>query len=481
MGSTRQMHLFCLTIVSLVLTTASAAEEFQIRLSWSGSTWCSGRVEIYHNNTWGTVCDDGWDINDAEVVCRQLDCGTALNATQSAQFGRGTGQIWLDNVACSGNEMSLSECGHNGFGKHNCGHGEDAGVICSDAIRLAGSTLCSGGVEIYYNNTWGTVCDDSWGINDAEVVCRQLGCGTALDATQSAQFGQGTGQIWLDDVACSGNETFLTECGHSGFGTHNCGHGEDAGVICSVSLQKPSISLTSPDSGVVWGPEVADITRGYSFVIECSISPDSPSGVFHLIFSGSTTTETKSAVNYSASFNFPAAEYEHQGNYSCVYEVTLSTRRFNSTESAPITVIVKVPLWLVAALVASSVLLLLLLLLLVVCLIHRRRQVNQPGDHFVNQMNIRKSNGDDDDDKHDQDKRVYVNIEPFNTKRKQTAGQEVGGTAGNDYDDHDYENMETKNTYVACVDFGEEEDDENDYENAPNPLTHASQFSHFRA
>ncbi|KAK2893271.1 hypothetical protein Q8A73_015755 [Channa argus] len=368
--------------------------------------------------------------------------------------------MWLDNVACSGSERSLTECGHNGFGTHNCGHGEDAGVICSVAVRLAGSgsTLCSGRVEIYYNNTWGTVCDDDWGLNDAEVVCRKLDCGTALSAPQSAHFGEGTGQIWLDNVACSGSERSLTECGHNGFGTHNCNHSEDAGVICSVTLQ-PSISLTSPNRGLVWGPEGAEITRGYSFVIKCSISPVNPGGFFHLIFSDSDITDTKSAVNYSASFDFPAAEYEHQGNYSCVYEVTWSTHNYTSRPSAPIRVIIKVPLSLVASLVTSGVLLLLLLLLLVVCVFHRRRQqINQPGSAIVNQMNIKNSSEDDEDN------RVYVNIEPFNTKRKQK--EKVGGTKEED-DDDGYEMLDTKNNYTVYGDlFGtgqdkrEEEDDE---------------------
>ncbi|KAK2832818.1 hypothetical protein Q5P01_016707 [Channa striata] len=110
----------------------------------------------------------------------------------------------------------------------------------------------------------------------------------------------------------------------------------------TVSLQQPNILLTCPDGGLVLSPHGAEVTRGYSFVITCSIYSIYPEGRFFLIFSSSTITETKSAVNYSASFNFPAAQYEHQGNYSCVYEVTLSTRRFNSTESAPITVIVTI-------------------------------------------------------------------------------------------------------------------------------------------
>ncbi|KAL4007399.1 hypothetical protein ACER0C_001251 [Sarotherodon galilaeus] len=102
-----------------------------IRLAGSGSTPCSGRVEVYHNDSWGTVCDDGWDLNDAEVVCRELNCGMALEVPPSANFGAGTGQIWLDHVTCSGNESSLTECQHSGFGSNTCERGQDAAVICS--------------------------------------------------------------------------------------------------------------------------------------------------------------------------------------------------------------------------------------------------------------------------------------------------------------------------------------------------------------
>ena len=79
---------------------------------------------------WGTVCDDGFDISEAHVVCRMLGFPGAKSAQCCAKYGQGSGQIWLDNVGCKGGESSLLQCSHRGIGINNCGHSEDVGVIC---------------------------------------------------------------------------------------------------------------------------------------------------------------------------------------------------------------------------------------------------------------------------------------------------------------------------------------------------------------
>ena len=98
-------------------------------------------------------------------------------------FGGGTGQIFLDNVGCSGTELYLANCTNNGIGVHNCVHSEDAGITCmnsttqcnnGDLRLIGGSNSFEGRVEICWNNEWATICDDFWDAGDASVVCNQL-------------------------------------------------------------------------------------------------------------------------------------------------------------------------------------------------------------------------------------------------------------------------------------------------------------------
>lgn len=116
-------------------------------------------------------------------------------------------------------------------------------------IRLRGSkNIREGRVEINYNGDWGTICDDSWDISDAGVVCRMIGYPNATAAPMAARFGPGEGEIILDEVRCEGSERTVQSCPHKGFLEQNCDHGEDASVICDLSKMTFRINCNSDNS-----------------------------------------------------------------------------------------------------------------------------------------------------------------------------------------------------------------------------------------
>ena len=222
------LQLFVLLLWFLAITDST------IRIM-NSSTPLTGRVEIFHNGQWGTVCGDGWDIHDANVVCRQLGFPQATQAFTGASHGQGSGPIWMDDVACSGEESFLYKCSHRGWKVNDCTHSQDASVQCSynsSKVRLVNGGASHGRVEVYYNETWGTVCDHNWHISDPGVLCRQLGFSGALSAPCCAAYGEGPDPIWLDNVNCGGGEASMLDCPHAEWGTHNCGHKEDASVVC---------------------------------------------------------------------------------------------------------------------------------------------------------------------------------------------------------------------------------------------------------
>ena len=82
------------------------------------------------------MCDDRFTIEGATVVCRQLGYIKGIRYHDRAHYGRGSGDILLDNVQCSGTEASLFDCHHNGIGIENCGHNEDVGVECQGTFHI---------------------------------------------------------------------------------------------------------------------------------------------------------------------------------------------------------------------------------------------------------------------------------------------------------------------------------------------------------
>ena len=107
------------------------------------------------------------------------------------------------------------------------------------SLRLQGpsSENGAGRVEVFYHGYWGTICDYSWDLRDARVVCHQLGYLDAVKTLQRNEFPSGSGQVWLANIYCTGKEHNITSCSHTSWGVYPCSHRYDAGVECSTTGQ----------------------------------------------------------------------------------------------------------------------------------------------------------------------------------------------------------------------------------------------------
>lgn len=220
-----------LRLFGIILLAASASAQ-TVRLV-DGATQYEGRLEVYVNGEWGTVCDDNFSIVDARVACRQLGYlpPTSYSTNDRAIAPAGTGSIVMDDLNCAGTESTLQSCQQSST--HNCAHSEDVAIRCAPpTVRLVdGATQCEGRLEVNIGGSWGTVCDDAFGVVDASVVCLQLGLGSPDTYDSSRDIApDGSLNILMDDVNCASTNTMLQSCSYNS--NHNCQHSEDVRIRC---------------------------------------------------------------------------------------------------------------------------------------------------------------------------------------------------------------------------------------------------------
>ncbi|XP_049908241.1 soluble scavenger receptor cysteine-rich domain-containing protein SSC5D-like [Epinephelus moara] len=290
----------------------------------NGSHLCSGRVEVKSNQRWSSVCEADFDQQDAEVVCRELGCGSPL-FFQGALYGEVEAPVWTKEFQCGGHESVLLDCGSSGPARNTCSPGNAVGLTCLDPVRLDGGdshcegdlkvkhdgvwrrvddltlreadfackdlncgsavsvgrgkaysersvwvidpdcvqsgsplrecaisnstyhfvhltcsdsvrlvngpSLCSGRLEVKSNQQWSSVCEADFDQQDAEVVCRELGCGSPL-FFQGALYGEEEDPMWTKEFQCGGHESVLLDCGSSGPARNTCSPGNAVGLTC---------------------------------------------------------------------------------------------------------------------------------------------------------------------------------------------------------------------------------------------------------
>uniref|UniRef100_A0A3B5B2S5 SRCR domain-containing protein n=1 Tax=Stegastes partitus TaxID=144197 RepID=A0A3B5B2S5_9TELE len=193
-------------------TLKTADVFYSVRLL-SGSSLCSGILEVRSNQSnqqWSSVCEADFDQQDAEVVCRELGCGTPV-FFQGVLFGEVEAPMWTKEFQCAGDESGLLDCKSSDSVGNTCSPGRAVGLICSAPVRLVGeASRCAGTLELKHLEDWRPVEASQWTLKAASVFCEHLDCGSAI-SLQRREWWSGR-PLWSVNPHCFQRESDARAC-----------------------------------------------------------------------------------------------------------------------------------------------------------------------------------------------------------------------------------------------------------------------------
>ncbi|XP_041038235.1 uncharacterized protein LOC121274924 [Carcharodon carcharias] len=287
---------------------------------------CTGRVEIYRDGKWGTVCDDGWDIPQGRVVCNQLGCGSAISVHGGAHFGQGKGTIWVNDFACEGTESSLQSCARE-WGSNGCRHGKEAGVICNPDPETEPIFSMTPSYSAYMAG------------ESVTIECR-LPRG---NSTGRFQLMKGSISVMNSTSSQQSLTYIIPSITVSSEGNYRCSYqAQESGRWMRSSLSPSSeIILTQPATHptIALFPAYPVYVAGESITIQCTIPSGNSTGRFQLLKDSISVTKS-TTFQQPLTYSIPNITTNNQGTYACSYQAQMSGRWIPSVLSRSIEIIV---------------------------------------------------------------------------------------------------------------------------------------------
>ncbi|XP_065883870.1 scavenger receptor cysteine-rich domain superfamily protein-like isoform X6 [Dysidea avara] len=264
MCSLRTFGPVCLAIALIHILHGDVMAQCQGDLQLAGffADQGSGRLELFFNNQWGTICINGFTRESADTACRQLGRSRALSFGEADElgFGQGNGTIHFSEVDCSDDDIHILHCDNNSSRISQCTHGDDVGLVCSGitafqftgGVRLVGGPYRSEGrLQLYFFNVWGGVCGRNFSTLEANAVCKRLGYTRSRGIREVSRADDGS-PVWLtsESINCSSTRTCFSRCYRTPRGgtdlSSSCPLSTDIYISCEFTTPQSSRCLLTP-------------------------------------------------------------------------------------------------------------------------------------------------------------------------------------------------------------------------------------------